>query len=350
MPRSQWLIVGLCLFFAGSAVAHEEDDADELSVSGFIETSLTANLANPPTVDSKGNPRAANAYFPYFGQPLSFHLGTVHVAASGSQGKASYTVEFDAGTVAKGNAGGNLVDLQEAYVTYDFGGAKVTAGKFVTFEGIEVVESPLNPVITHGLLFWLAEPVSHVGAYATIPIGRQFEARVGVVNGWDEWDDEATSKTILGRLSGNYGYLTWGLSGTYGKESGGTDPRLSLDLTGVLTADRLTLNYQGNYGREMVDNEEMRWWGAGLQPVLALSEKVTLSARGELFKDDGGFRSGADQTLLSATGCVAYALTKTTKARCEFRLDRSNKEVFVDGEGNPTKSQRTVTVQLAQMF
>jgi hypothetical protein len=353
MSRCKSLVLGLCLCLVVSAVADEEaEDADELSVSGFIETSMTANLMNPPVpVDKGGNILPTNQYVPYFTQPLSFHIGTVHIAASGSKAAASYTLEVDAGTVAKGNSGGSLFDIQEAYINYDFGNVKVTAGKFATFEGIDLVETPLNPVITPGVLYWLAEPIFHVGTYATVPVGEKFEVRAGIVNGWDELHDDAANKSVIFRLGGNYGYLTWGLSGTYGKEYGGAEPRLSVDLTGVLTAsDKLTLNYQGNYGQEKVGDATMKWTGAGLQPVFALSDRVSLSARGEFFKDDGGFRSGTTQTLISATGCAAYALTETTKARCELRFDTSDQDVFYDANGDPASSQITATVQLAQMF
>lgn len=350
MRRWMSLGVGVCLV---SVVLAEEERG--LTLSGFVETSLTANVADPPAPrDNEGNPLPTNRFYPYFTQPRSFHIGTVHVAASGSKGKASYTLEFDAGTVAKINSGG-LVDVQEAYITYDFGEVKLTAGKFVTFEGIEVIETPLNPVITHGFLYYLAEPVYHVGAYATIPLGEKFEARVGLVNGWDALHDDTADKTLLGRLSGNYGYLTWGLSGTYGKE-GGPEPRLSLDLTGALNAsDKLALNYQGNYGQENVENETAKWFGVGLQPVLALTEKLTLSARGELFKDDGpdddGFRTETDQTLFTLTGCLGYRLAESTRVRGEVRWDRSDKSVFLDRNGQPTeKSQTVVSLQLTQMF
>lgn len=339
----RWLSLGLGVCLVSAALAEEEK---EWTISGFVETSVTANVANP--VVSKDDP--ANIFYPYFTQPRSFHLGTVHVGVSGSKGKTSYTLEFDAGTVAKINSGG-LVDVQEAYVTYDFGGVKLTAGKFVTFEGIEVIETPLNPVITHGFLYYLAEPVYHVGTYATIPLGEKFEARVGMVNGWDALHDDAGDKTLIGRLGGNYGYLTWGLSGTYGEE-GGTEPRLSLDLTGVLNvSDKLTLSYQGNYGQENVKNETARWLGAGLQPVLALTDTLTLSARGELFKDDKGFRTGTDQTLFALTGCLGYRLDEATRVRGEVRWDSSDKSVFLDHDGQPKKkSQIIVSLQLAQMF
>src|SRR5258708_16699814 len=86
------------------------------------------------------------------------------------------------------------------------GGFTFTAGKFATYEGIEVIEGPADPTITRGFLFWLAEPVTHVGAklhYTTGPV----DVGVGLVNGWDtnntlfETGDNNNQKTLIWRAA-----------------------------------------------------------------------------------------------------------------------------------------------------
>ncbi|MBM3213821.1 hypothetical protein FJZ36_02765 [Candidatus Poribacteria bacterium] len=355
MFRSFVLIGIACCLLASTAIADdaEMDDgaADGLSVSGYVDTTFVANVANPPSVDDgAGGTLPANTYFPYYTDAMSFYLGAAHVVASGASGAASYTVEIDAGRIAEVNSGGSLFDIQEAYASYGFGSASVTVGKFVTFEGIDLIESPDNPVITHGLLYTYAEPIYHVGAFAAIPIGEQFEARAGVANGWDRLVSTEPHKTLLARLGGDYGYLSWGLSGTFGKE-GGDSERLSIDFTGSADAtDSLSIGFQGNYGAEDVADESVTWMGAGLQPVFALSDKVTLSARGEWFKDEDGFRTGTAQTLISVSACGAYSLSDTTRLRVEARLDTSDEDVFIDADGLASSSQMVGAVQFVQSF
>ena len=48
-------------------------------------------------------------------------------------------------------------------IDYVPGDLTLTGGKFVTYEGIEVIEGPVNPTLTRGFLFGLAEAIGHVG-------------------------------------------------------------------------------------------------------------------------------------------------------------------------------------------
>jgi nitrogen regulatory protein P-II 1 len=59
------------------------------------------------------------------------------------------------------------------------------AGKFVTFLGYEVIESPANPNFSRGLLFTNAIPLTHTGVYADYKFNDTFEAKFGVVDGWN---------------------------------------------------------------------------------------------------------------------------------------------------------------------
>ena len=92
------------------------------------------------------------------------------------------------------------------------------AGKFVTLNGIEVVDGPLNPTITRGFLYNLAEPVTHTGAKVLYALGGGMaHIGVGLVNGWDLLYDNNNAKTFLfnadvapsstfhAQISGSYG-------------------------------------------------------------------------------------------------------------------------------------------------
>ncbi len=118
-----------------------------------------------------------------------------------------------------------------------------TAGKFATYEGIEVIDGWLNPTITRGFLYYLAEPVTHVGAKLHYPTP-MFDIGAGVVNGWDTNNgifytgDNNPMKTVLWRAAVTPSPIFWAaFSGAYGVEKAGadSDPRLSLDLTGAVT-------------------------------------------------------------------------------------------------------------------
>src|SRR5258708_24544976 len=88
-------------------------------------------------------------------------------------------------TVGKGPPG-TPVDIREGYGKWNPGDLTFIAGKFVTLEGIEVVDGPTDPTITRGFLFGLAEPVAHTGARGMYTFaGGMGHVAVGILNGWD---------------------------------------------------------------------------------------------------------------------------------------------------------------------
>ena len=174
--------------------------AEGPQVSGFVDATYNRTL-NASTARE-------NVHHSFDQQSNTFLLNAVHLALSGGEGEAvSYTVEIDAGTdaAAAGSAGlgpGDDFDLQEAYVTYALGSSKltVTAGKFVTFEGIELIESIDNPTITRGFLFGLAEPFTHTGMTASYQLSPRVQLVLGAVNGWDLWVDNNDAPTGVAKV------------------------------------------------------------------------------------------------------------------------------------------------------
>ena len=269
-------------------------------------------------------------------------------------------IRFDAGANAGINSFGTsrLFDVREAYAVATGMGLTFTAGKFTTYQGIEVVDGWLNPTITRGFLYYLAEPVTHVGAKLHYTTGA-FDIGAGVVNGWDSNNgyfatgDNNSQKTVIWRL----GYTTapfWAaFSGTYGVEKAQTDkdPRLSLDLTGAaILSPMLTINFQGNYGSEknmygMNGDKTASWVGFGIQPVVHV-DAMSLGARFEYFEDKGfsraGFASGlaaADKEkvgLWNFTITPGYTIAGALLLRAEFRVDGANEEVLWNGKKTQT--------------
>ena len=292
-------------------------------------------------------------------------------------------IRFDAGANAGINSFGTsrLFDVREAYAVAQGSGFTFTAGKFTTYQGIEVVDGWLNPTITRGYLYYLAEPVTHVGAkihYTT----NMFDVGVGVVNGWDSNNgyfatgDNNPQKTLIFRAAVTPAPIFFAaLSGTYGVEklASSVDPRLSLDLTGAVTPlPSLVINFQGNYGSEKkldwVDaTKSASWLGFGLQPVLKI-DAFQVGARFEYFADKGlsrtsGFSGAinpkdADGALEDPTNtknkvslwtlgiAPGYTIANALLMRAEFRVDGANEEVLWAGK----KTQKSLAFSAAYYF
>jgi hypothetical protein len=290
------------------------------------------------------------------------HAATEHVNAE---------INFDAGSDAAvnnftaGTPSAQLFDVPQAFASYSNAGVTLTAGKFATYEGIEVFQGPNNPTITRGFLYFLAEPVTHVGAkvhYASGPI----DVGVGLVNGWDTngrffTADNNDMKTGIFRVgvTPNKQFFA-ALSGTYGVEkAGGTsDPRLSVDLTGaVIPNDNITINFQGNLGSEKAAGlpdpttgapTDASWFGFTVQPVLKF-DAVSVGARYEYFKDTKGSRTlvANDPTYMNFTITPGYTFDGAFTLRAEFRYDTCSEEVLgvptlaANGMPNPLKKNQS---------
>lgn len=320
------------------------------AISGHVETTYNYYFGDT----------TVNMLRSYDARSNQILLNNVHIALTGTPSeKVSYAAELDFGTDAAVHgllhqtalgAGPVAVDIQEAYISYTFSDYfKFTGGKFVTFEGIEVIEGPANPTISRGYLYGLAESFTHVGAYFTFIPSDQVDIKLGLVNGWDLLIDNNKDKTFIGRFGVNLGDpLAFGVSFSWGVEQPepSNDARTSLDLTGVTKViPGVALNFQANYGAERIDTLDATWIGFGIQPVISISEHVDLGARVEYFSDNDGVRTLGipDFNSLNVTIVPTFKYDGFT-FRIEYRLDNASDEIFPVSEDNPSKTSSTVSL------
>ena len=300
--------------------------AEAPKVSGFVDTSLTVQTNN----DGSGGKTGPNFARSFDSVSNTFVLNVVHLNIDGSEGKAGYHVELefgnDAATTTPSSASNNI---QEAYITLRHGdNCLLTVGKFVTLEGIEVIESGWNPTISRGYLFGLAEPYSHTGVKMDHQFGKMLSVTLGAVNGWDTTTDNNRDKTWLGRLGFNFGDpLAFGVVYYTGKEVAATsNKRTSLDITGVSKWGPLALNFQFNSGKEekssaIVTGADAEWSGWGLQPVYTFTPKFSLGARYESFEDEGGTRGLGAKEAYNITLTPTWKHSANVTLRAEVRQD-----------------------------
>lgn len=94
--------------------------------------------------------------------------------------------------------------LEQAFVKFRVpvgNGLDIYMGKFVTFLGYEVIESPANLNFSRGLLFTNLIPLTHTGIYADYKFNDMIEAKFGIVDGWNN----STSSSVGSALGGSTG-------------------------------------------------------------------------------------------------------------------------------------------------
>ena len=340
-----------------------ETNADEGQVlvvpkiSGFVDASYNYNLRDPMS--------GTSAYHSYTAQHDTVLLNAAHLAltGTGAQDAVAYAIDLDIGSDAAVTSGTDSeVDLQEAWASYTSKlGLGLKAGKFVTFSGIEVIESIGNPTISRGFLFGLAEPFTHAGVLATYKITSELDAALGVVNGWDVVKDNNDGKTLAAKVGYTTARVLATLSGYAGPEQpadGELDPdnvRYMGDLTGMVKIGPVDLWAQVNGGTEegasvVMEGETARWVGAGVQPVWHLLERLALGARAEVFSDREGARTGTPQTLYNLSLAPAFTLATGFIIRGELRVDRSNKKVYEDDEAVTHRDQVVALTEAVYSF
>jgi hypothetical protein len=313
------------------------------TITGYIDTGFHMELNH----NSLGAPAALRAYDAAGG----FMLHAAHLAVAHSfTPEASAFISLDFGSDAYINTSnygifqplvaptaqptlaaptGIPVDVREGYAKWTPGDFTLQAGKFVTLNGIEVVDGPLNPTLTRGFLFWLAEPVGHTGAKVNYALGGGVaHIGLGVANGWDRVIDNNNQKTLLFNADvAPSDKFHAQISGSWGAEQNNDDThhRTTVDLTGAGILGPVTLNFQGLIGTESFPGGAPNdtWFGFGLQPVYAM-DAFSLGARIEYFNDKHGSRiaPGTDKvSLLNFTITPGYMLAKSFTLRAEFRID-----------------------------
>jgi len=324
--------------------------AEAAQVSGFIDVGYNWNLEGQ-------SPNRARLYSD---DPDTFTVNAAHLKLSGMFAEDSeYVVELDIGYnnsleswAALGMWSESLI--QEAYIGSKLGdnGLNLRAGKFEALSGMEGMDSPENPCVSRGLLFSYALPRTYTGALLGYS-DRQFDARLGLVNGWNTLVDNDTDASILARLSvepegSNFAFKASYLSGTEGADERDTlDVLVSFDAT---SRTKIDVEYTSS---SEDDNEE--WSGLGVQALIKPTDLFALGLRYESLDNPdgaapGGFGPLAAGDYTSITLAPAFVLSETSTVRFEFRIDKADFNAFLDSDGNPTDAQKTLAVQVFTTF
>lgn len=369
--RSGLLVLGMLI--TGHLSLSTAVQADAPKFSGFIDTTYNYDFNNPAsrTTLMRTFDRKTDAFL----------LNAAQLNIEGSKEGIGYYAELAFGTdpsqyKAAGtnspnepnlpNAPSNVAtifDVQEAFLTYKepHTNIQLKAGKFVTLEGIEVIESKDDFTVTRGLMFGMAEPFTHVGAIVGYALPKYAEVWVGLINGWDLVTDNNRGKTFLAKVGLNFGDKVQGNLSFYRgaeKANNTNDARTSFDSTWfVKPLSNLTIALQQNIGEEehssLRDGGAAHWYGIGIQPKLDFNKMVSLGARYEWFSDLDGARhpnliSHVMQTIALAP---TFNLTDSVMFRAEVRYDWSSKLTFETSDGNFSKGEvSTVSTEFIYKF
>jgi len=376
-----------------------------LKIGGYLDFSYEYNLTRPD------NQQNNNRIFDRDSNGFNLHLAEINFERLPTKaGDAGFRIDTDFGTdprvfSAQDNTGApgsrnadfNVVDLQQAYIEYiaPIGhGITIDAGKFVTWSGAEVIEASDNINSSRSFLFGLAIPFTHTGIRATYPVftgdcGNNWTVRLGVVNGWDNIQDQNDAKTGIFLSNWQiFKWWNWTVTGAVGDESfvdersrfaaataGATlngdagdfegtfdditapgaasvqlqqrnfdshnhGARALFDTTMTFTPwEKFTFAVNADYCQEgglpngFSSRRNHDWYGVAGYAKYQFLKKWYVAGRAEYFNDPDGARTGQRQALKSGTITTDWALSDPLHVRFEYRHDMSNVDSFSDTKG-----------------
>jgi len=266
----------------------------------------------------------------------------------------------------------DVFDLTQAYVTYKAPigkGLDLKAGKFVTLHGAEVIRRTGNFNVSRSIQFGNAIPFTHTGITAAYPFTDWLTVSAGIVNGWDNSDDNNNGKSLHGMATLTpLKDLTLIFSGTWGAELDNRNgPKRGLfDFVATykpIPPLTLTVNY--DYGTQdqapLSDGtvKNATWQAISGYALYDITDKLSVGIRGEYFNDEDGYRLGLDPNtgkpidVWEITLTARYKLWDHLFASVEYRHDEatSSSKVFDNGDGVANAaSQDTIAFELVYQF
>jgi Putative beta-barrel porin-2, OmpL-like. bbp2 len=336
--------LSMCAMVSLLGVQTASADADSIwkdlgfKISGAVEASYTQNFNNPNTnvnslriFDTQANsfvPQVAQIVFERTAVASGSALERVGFRARlnfGAQSRFSRArTNFQPGT---DNAELDFQELYGEYIAPVGNGLKIQAGKINTLIGYEGINSWENPNFSRTFMFGLSQAFTTTGIRFTYPFASWATASIGLINGWDniednnrgksfEWKVDLTPHPMFGiAFFGAYGpeqsngNAAFGNAGTGVCTSGttGCDPTAKRTVVGSIITikptpmDTLILEpYYGNEGNATtnpaVPSQNARWNGLVTYFIHDFNDQTqpnafSLRLRGEIWEDNGGVRS-----------------------------------------------------------
>ena len=335
--------IGMCAMVSllgGNAVSAADADSIwkdlGLKLSGAVDTTYTQNFNNPATNLNQLRifDTQANSFVP---QVAQFMVERPAVASGSAMDRVGFRARVNFGAQSRFSrartnyqpgADNTELDVHELYGEYIApigNGLKIQAGKINTLIGYETINSWENPSISRSWTFGLSQAFTTTGIRFTYPFASWATATIGLINGWDNIEDNNRGKTFEWKADftphemfgiafyGSYGAeqsngnAVFGNAGTNVCVNGttGCDPTAKRTVVGsiitIKPTPKDTLILEPYYGNEanasLTSGSQNARWNALLAYYThdfndqTQPHAFSLRVRGEIFEDAGGVRT-----------------------------------------------------------
>ena len=321
--------------FLGVVMAFGQDSLSVLNLSGSVDVYYKYDFSGLESESGQGNIGTAFA-----GNQNSVSIGMANLILSQDWAKVGFVADVAFGprgqaqSLLNGNDG-NSFHIQNLVVSYSpVDRLTLTAGFMGTFIGYEVISPTANFHYSTSYLF-SGGPFQNAGVKASFVINDKIEIMAGLFNDWNEYQD-GNGMTDFGMQLGLHpaegydlyaNFLLSDLAGT------------TFDLVGSLTFTpswTTGINFAHHRNGETVTD----YSGVALYQVWKLNDHLDLGLRGEWFKY---FNTGSESNPGGSDGPRVFGMTASGNIHLgplvlipEWRIDFSDTDIFLDGDGLPT--------------
>jgi hypothetical protein len=307
--------------------------------SGSLDLYYRFNFANPHS-------GATNNYTSFTNSQNSFELGFATIRADHSWAKGGVTVELGFGRRAQefsyndgvNNSYFSLANVVQGFVYYNITDKiKLTAGKWGTHIGYEVVDPSLNRNYSMGYMFSYG-PFFNTGIKADIAIAGKTAIMVGISNPTDNSTTTAVQKMAIAQFStatpnGNWKFFLNYQGGRNTDSS--TLNQFDLVLTGVVTS-KFSVGFNATE-QNVSASTSNTWWGAAVYLNVDPSPVFGATFRAEYLDNKKAVLSLPVGSMMEYTLTGQVHLGKLTFMP-ELRYDNGSVDSFLKNDDTPTKS------------
>ncbi|MBK9379931.1 MAG: porin [Chitinophagaceae bacterium] len=336
-----------------ATVAAGEKKEASLSITGSVDAYYKLDFAKSKVNSLTSFTQTHNA----------FSLGMASVKFEHEGDKVGAVADLGFGPRAKDFSytdNGITQAIKQLYVSYSPADwLKFVAGTWGTHVGYELLDPQLNRNYSMSYMFTNG-PFSHTGLKAEVSRGKH-GAMLGIANATDfriPMDGQINKKFLLAQ----YSYSPTENIKIYLNYVGGQNPDTSKvnQFDGVITAkisDKFNIGYNGTINSTRFwdgtkNIESQSWWGSALYLNYDPQPWLGLSLRGEYFGDKNHLK-----IMASPDGSNIFATTLSANLKSggftfipEFRLDNSNKEIFIDKDGVTKKAAANFLIAAIYSF
>ena len=353
-----------------------QDSTKSLTISGSVDGYCRYNFSN---VAGNSNNKTS-----FTNSQSSFSLGmaTIKADATALSGKVTATADLGFGTRAEEfsyyetAAKSSLTLVKQLYLTYSLSSkVKITAGKFATHVGYEVMDAPLNRNYSMSYMFTNG-PFSHTGVKLDVTAG-SVGFMVGVANFIDQTSSTTSTKTLIAQFSGGSkngklkAYLNY--AGFFGSKEGnnptysiinnqagfpiGYSALKSLSQFDLVVNATVTDKFGIGFNATVQDRKQITgsllpdgsWKGFALYLNIDPTPAVGLTLRSEYISDSKLVLPGAfgAKNIFANTLSLNYKVGPFTLIP-ELRFESAQSEIYTKNDGTSSKS--TATALLAAVY